>query len=274
MLLVLAGLLHVPVWWIDGGSWEGSVSWRKPILFGISTGMTLCSLGWISANLKPSKFHSWMGVVVSSALVIEVFLITMQQWRQVPSHFNQSSSFNAGVDNVMLAMIVIATVGIVYFGVRCFSGKLTLPSDQRLAVQCGMIFLVVSCMIGFVISHFGYQQVSAGLSPEKYGQQGVTKFPHGAAIHALQYLPIGAWILSYFRVEEMDRTTSVAAWSLSMACFLAFACHQTLLGLGRFDWTPTGMVLMALSALLFIYPVRFLIPNFEPAIYNSQASQK
>jgi len=55
ILLVLLGMLHVPVWMMDGSDWEGRVSWRKPILFGVSTGMTLWSLGWIVGALKGSR---------------------------------------------------------------------------------------------------------------------------------------------------------------------------------------------------------------------------
>ena len=35
-LLVLSGAFHAVVFLVDGGSWEGPVSWRKPIVFGLS----------------------------------------------------------------------------------------------------------------------------------------------------------------------------------------------------------------------------------------------
>jgi hypothetical protein len=37
-LLVLSGLFHVGAFLADGGPWEGPLSWRKPITFGLSSG--------------------------------------------------------------------------------------------------------------------------------------------------------------------------------------------------------------------------------------------
>jgi hypothetical protein len=34
-LLVLSGLFHLLVYAVDGGPWEGPVSWRKPVTFGL-----------------------------------------------------------------------------------------------------------------------------------------------------------------------------------------------------------------------------------------------
>ena len=35
VLMLASGVAHVGVWAVDGGAWEGAVSWRKPILFGV-----------------------------------------------------------------------------------------------------------------------------------------------------------------------------------------------------------------------------------------------
>ena len=51
-VMVASGLLHLPVWAVLGGPWEGPVTWRKPILFGISGGLTAISLGWVWAMLQ------------------------------------------------------------------------------------------------------------------------------------------------------------------------------------------------------------------------------
>jgi hypothetical protein len=33
---------------VTGGSWEGPVSWRKPMSFGLSFGVTLATIGWVA----------------------------------------------------------------------------------------------------------------------------------------------------------------------------------------------------------------------------------
>ena len=100
-LLVLSGLIHVFVWLILGGEWEGSVSWRKPILFVVSTGLTVLSVAWIYPKLRPRKWDSVLCGLFGFAMVAEVALITIQQWRGEASHFNRSSPLNTLIESWM-----------------------------------------------------------------------------------------------------------------------------------------------------------------------------
>ncbi|QEG24902.1 hypothetical protein [Mariniblastus fucicola] len=253
-LLILLGLLHVPVWLISGGGWEGSISWRKPILFGISTGMTLCSLGWVTDHLVRNLLDRVVGWLTSISLVIEVGLITMQQWRGVASHFNRDSAFDSRVDMAMVILICIAFAGIVYFFVRCL-GKIRMESDYVVAARSGMLLLVVSCLIGFVISSFGYQKVAANLPPETVGENGVAKFPHGVAIHALQILPAIVWLLRQFKIQHAHIKVAIYCVAASFGLQIAFAVYQTASGFARFQLvTPTGFLLATLAGLLVVVP--------------------
>ena len=121
-------------------------------------------------------------------------MITLQRWRGTASHFNHATTIDEIIDFSMLGLIVIAFLGICYFTVRCF-GNLKLDADYQLALRAGMVFLFASCLIGFVISVYGYERLAAGLSPEKVGKSGVPKFPHGIAIHALQLLPLAVLVM-------------------------------------------------------------------------------
>lgn len=51
LILVGSGLFHVLVFLFSEGSWAGPISWRKPILFGISGGLTTISVGWVMGYL-------------------------------------------------------------------------------------------------------------------------------------------------------------------------------------------------------------------------------
>jgi predicted cobalt transporter CbtA len=46
-VLLASAAFHLGVLIATGGSWEGPLSWRKPILFGESFGLTALSVGWI-----------------------------------------------------------------------------------------------------------------------------------------------------------------------------------------------------------------------------------
>ena len=254
ILLIVSGLIHVPIWLADGSSWEGSVSWRKPILFGISTGMTLWSLAWLAKNLKRRWSDDAVGWIVAVSLVLEVGLITLQRWRGAASHFNHTTTLDALIDFAMLGLICIAVLGIVFFWVRSF-GQLSLDADYVFALRAGMWFLVVSCLIGFVISGYGYERVAEGLSPETVGKAGVPKFPHGIAIHALQLLPLAVFLTRCLGTPLPQRMSVVGWLTLSFVLQIIFASYQTLNGLARGDLqTPLGILLACAIGITLIIP--------------------
>ena len=54
-LLVASGLFHAMVYLVDGGGWEGPLSWRKPIVFGLSFGLTVLTVTWFMSFLRPRR---------------------------------------------------------------------------------------------------------------------------------------------------------------------------------------------------------------------------
>ncbi len=60
VLLLLSSAFHVIVYAVDGGPWAGPVSWRKPILFGFSFGVTLASLGWAAGRMRLTRRAGWL----------------------------------------------------------------------------------------------------------------------------------------------------------------------------------------------------------------------
>ena len=50
--LALSGLVHLGVQAVLGGPWLGPVSWRKPVTFGLSFGLTVLSVTWVASFLR------------------------------------------------------------------------------------------------------------------------------------------------------------------------------------------------------------------------------
>ena len=50
---------------------------------------------------------------MAGGLLLEVGLITVQQWRGVRSHFNRTTTFDASIEVIMLGLILLVTAGIV-----------------------------------------------------------------------------------------------------------------------------------------------------------------
>jgi hypothetical protein len=245
--LIISGLVHLMIWGITGGPWEGPVTWRKPILFGISGGLTSLSMGWVWGQLPAWRHDRRLAWATAIALVIEVGLIDLQCWRGVPSHFNRSTSLDSFLYDTMGLLILWVTGVIIYVTVRFFLQPTTCSPDMRLAVQAGLIYLVISCLLGIWVGLNGDLRMQAGLEPEQFGEAGVPKFPHGVVIHALQWLPMLAWGASRagFRPKTRLRLVSVAGRASGL--LLIYALGETLLGRARFD-PPAGLATLLVVA--------------------------
>jgi len=255
LLLVASGLAHLGVWAVLGGPWEGAVSWRKPILFGISGGLTSLSLGWAWSKLPCRWGDAWLAASVAWALFVEVTLIDLQAWRGVASHFNRTTPFDSWLYDAMGVLILWVTLVAVDLTVRFFRQPTGLATDMLLAVRSGFVLLVISCLLGIWVSVNGDMRVAAGLEPERYGAAGVPKFPHGAVIHALQWLPMVAWAARQAGFTERGRVSLVTLATVGTSLIGVFALAQTLAGRSRFDVTPSTGTVLACGIALFVVPL-------------------
>ena len=243
ILLVASGLLHMVVCWADGGSLSGPISWRKPILFGLSAGVTVMSLGWVSGKMRQRSGDLLLVTGFSLAMLAEVALITLQQWRGVASHFNRATPFDAAVLRWTEVLIFFATIVIAELTRRSFR-PLRASADMVLAIRSGMALLLFSCLLGFVLVGYGNHQISLGKAPEVYGSAGVMKFPHGVPMHAIQFLPMLVWLMKKVGVAARDRFRSVAYALSSLVAFTTFSLLQTFGGRARFDLSLASTVVL------------------------------
>ena len=257
-VLIISGFIHMTLWAIEGSAWSGPLSLRKPILFGLSGGVTVLSVAWVFGKLRKIWGDEWISCAFGVAMLVEVGLITIQQWRGVPSHFNRATTLDAAILIGMEAMISFASLVIVYVMVRCFR-PLHAEPDVALAIRGGMLLLALSCAIGFGLVFFGHQQISLGKNPELYGQSGVVKFPHGMPMHAIQFLPALAWLLRKVRVDSDRRYREVAYGLSAIVGMTCFSLMQTLSGRARFDLTPSSAVVFGVSTLLLSKPLLTLL---------------
>ena len=262
--LLICGLGHLPLVAFTGEDWSGPISWRKPVLFGLSTGLTLWSMGWLASRLPAGRWDRFFGWLTAGTLLVEVGLITLQKWFGRASHFNQETAWDRGVDQAMFWLICLAFSGIVYFAIRS-AGRLQTTADYRLAIRGGMAFLVLSCLVGFAISIHGYRQIQLGRSPGWIGSQGVAKFPHGITIHALQLFPLYVLIARRLKIPA-KRRKSALIWLGAASLFqLFFALHQSWNGLQRLDLqTVAGTTLFAAAAFCLLQPTNFVLRSLWP----------
>jgi len=189
-LLLASGLLHAVVAVVDGGSWWGPVSWRKPVDFALSFGLLLWSVAWILRQLTRARW-AWVPVgLLGGAAVFEVALITMQRWRGVPSHFNHSTPFDdavfGGMGMSVVAVVVAVAVLLVWSLLRVRG-----PAGSRIAAVAGLVGVLAAGVIGRDMVDAGEAVVTAtGQVPGElvFGAAGSAKLAHALGLHGLQVL--------------------------------------------------------------------------------------
>lgn len=246
-ILFLSGLIHVPCFALSDLPWEDPRSFRKPILFGLSTSVTLWSLLTVLHSFKPNRTDRGIGRLLSISLVIEVALITMQPWRGQASHFNQKGFLNQAIESGMLFWIVIASALIFIWTARSMrrDGLPMLSPEMRLALRAGMIFLSISCLLGFAISGIGQWLAANGNPPEFFAPRGVLKFPHGSTLHAIQTLAVLAWLCQMLKIHNPVRVIWFAIFA--HVTWLAYSLIQTFRGRDRAEFDAMGMALIGLT---------------------------
>jgi hypothetical protein len=249
--LLLSGLFHFGKLAFEGSEWNGPLSLRKPALFGISGGLTTWSIAWLMTQLQPKRYDRLLAGSLAIGLLIEVALITLQYWRGVASHFNKATTFDTVVEASMLVLILLVTLGIVYLTARTWRLR-TMEPSMALAVRSGMVLLSLSCGLGILTTLLGELNIASGASYEFWGRAGVLKFPHGVALHAIQLLPMVAWIAH--RLDLSSSIRLVKAALASQVLFLVYAVWQTAQGRDRFDWDAVGATLLVVVVLSGLLP--------------------
>ena len=247
-LLVLSSIFHLGVYVVDGGAWEGPVSWRKPIVFGLSFGITLATLAWFMTFIRPRRLTGWILIgVFSVASVLEVVLISMQKWRGVASHFNEDTAFDSAVFSAMGMAVTIIAVVTVIIAVRALM-SLDAPPSLALAIRLGLVLMLVSQAVGV-------QMIVEG--GNTFGAEGALKVPHAFTLHVAQVLPALAILLLISDSTEARRLRIVGLAAVGCGLVITSTGLQAFAGRAPLDLSVTttmlallGLALMAVSAVL------------------------
>ncbi|MFD8808155.1 hypothetical protein [Streptomyces sp. NPDC059597] len=219
LLLVLSGLVHLVVFAVDGGPWDGPVSWRKPVTFGLSFGVTLMAVVWVTSYVRlGARTRVALLAVFATDCVVEVGGITLQAWRRVPSHLNMETPFDTGV-SMMLAVgggVLVAVLGVLAFA--SFRRRPGGPAGMALAVRSGFAILLVALASGAAMIARGVVLTRTGHQAAAYHSTAPLKPLHGVSLHAVLVLPGLAWLLSRTTASARTRWRIVAA---ATGCYVA-----------------------------------------------------
>ncbi len=245
--MLASAAIHLVVFALDGSAWWGPVSWRKPINFAFSLGVTALSIGWAQGLMGRSRVLGWTTTaLIGGASVIELGLITMQTWRGVPSHFNVATDFDGAVFTAMGVSVGTLTLGLLVMA--AWAGfRLRGRPSALIAVSTGLGLLLFASALGTDLISRGMAVVEAtGAVPTGLlvGAAGSGKLAHAAGIHGLQVLIALELLLGVRGVvgAERIRTMTVAAVAYVVGT-LAITAHAYA---GRSMLEPTPLLLATL----------------------------
>lgn len=252
MFLIASGLLHAPLYLVSSVEWEAAASWRKPILFGISTGLTLASVAWVSSLCV--KATPTLLVLFSLSAVIEVALITIQTWRGEASHYNYSTPLNEVIQTSIETCALFLTAGIFVYSTKLIISPASNSKTYLLAARAGMLYLLAACFFGIWMVVYGAQRVTEGHPPGLYGEAGVLKFVHGLPIHAIQFFPVYVWLCMRMHMEENKIQKHVCFLITGVGLLTLYGSLQTFQGLSRFGFSFHNAPVLILALVLLAIP--------------------
>lgn len=250
-LLALSGVFHVVVYLVDGGPWGGPISWRKPVVFGLSFGIALVTLSWIMGLLRPRRAIGWVVLgTLSVASVGEVALISMQKWRGVESHFNEATPFDGMVFSLMGSLVSLIGLMIVVITVWSFV-RIDAPPSLTLAVRAGLVLMLVSQVVGV-------QMIVEG--GNTFGAEGALKVPHAFTLHAVQVLPaLALLLLASPEHTERRRIEILSLGAVGYAALIASTMTQAYAGRSPFDLAALSSALALLGLGLLLVSAGFTL---------------
>jgi hypothetical protein len=220
-VLVVSGLVHLGVFALDDRPWHGPLSWRKPATFGLSFGVTLATITWVTSYLRmAARTRAVLMAVFAVDCVVEVAGITLQAWRDQPSHLNTSTPANAAVAYTLAVGggVLVAVLGT--FAVVALRGRVVGPPSTVLAVRAGFALLLAGLASGVAMIAVGTTAMRTGTPERAYDIAGFLKGFHGVTLHGVLVLPALAWLLRRRSDDEARRYRIVLA---AVAAYVAAA---------------------------------------------------
>jgi hypothetical protein len=270
-LVSLAGLL------VDGRTVNGHPAWLKPLKFAISFALYGATLAWMVRHVRRGRWIAWWSATVAAvATAAEVGAIVSQAARGRASHFNVATPYDSAVYGLMgqLALVIwLSTVVLaVVVSIQRHADRATLW-----AIRWGMALSLAGMLVGVLMAQPTAAQLRAadsGAVLAVSGAHGVgvpddgpampltgwlttggdLRVAHFAGIHALQALPLLAWLLTMLArryawlAAPAVRVRLVTVGAFGYGGLLALLVWQALRGQALLQ--PDGRTLLAAAGLL------------------------
>ena len=202
---------------VDHTTILGAPTWLKPAKFALSSVIYAVTLAWIFTFLPERKrltaIVGWMTAVV---LVLEVGIVDVQAARGTTSHYNVGTPLDAALFSMMGTAIIVLFGSAIALTVALFRQRFT-DGAFGWALRLGMLLTVIGQATGGFMTTPSRAQLEAqratgvkvagahtvgapdggpGLPITGWSREhGDVRVPHFVGLHAVQLLPLTAWLL-------------------------------------------------------------------------------
>lgn len=268
-LMAAAAIVFGVLMLVDPRVIEGAPAWLKPLKFAVSTAIYTATLAWMVRFLPDwPRLVRWAAAVTAWVFVVEVALIALQAARGTLSHFNTSSGFDGSIFSVMGVAIAAQTVAAIAVTIALWRQKF---ADRAMgwALRLGMTLAVAGASVGGMMTQptaaqlaharetkqlprvgahtVGAPDGGAGLPGTGWSlAHGDLRVPHFVGLHAMQVLPLVAWLVARRRgTRDSTRVGVVVGAAVSHAALFTVLLTQARMGQPLI--APTGAVASALA---------------------------
>jgi hypothetical protein len=237
-VLASVGWLHVALLVLfavfalfDGRMVTGVNPWLKPAKFAVSIAVYTFTLAWLMPYLahyrRTVAFIAWGTGLV---FVGEMACIISQAARGVPSHFNVSTAYDAGVFGLM-GMLIAFNTALVLVTLLLFCGRTpaaTLAPAYLWGIRLGLLLFLLASLEGFAMvgnmAHtVGERDGGAGLPFVNWSTRaGDLRVAHFLGFHALQILPLAGYSFARWHAPVVRRRAVAFVVALGLVYLAAF----------------------------------------------------
>jgi hypothetical protein len=268
-LLMIVALAGVAVGLaVDPRLVTGDPVWLKPAKFAVSIAIYSFTLAWLFGFLPGwIRTRRVVGWTTAVTLVGEMVIISFQALRGTTSHFNVATPLDGALFGLMGAAIVVQTLTTIAIAVALWQQSF---EDRAMgwALRLGMTITIVGASSGGLMTQPTAQQLEAARAGDRMTiagahtvgapdggpglpgtgwstEHGDLRIPHFIGLHAMQALPLMAFLLRRRRVPDLVRVRLTLTAAAGHAGLFGILLSQALRGQSLL--APDGLTLLLLA---------------------------
>lgn len=205
--------------------------WMKPIKFALSISVYCLTWSLLLKYLTSENTKLRFANFTVFAMTFEMMAIGSQAARGEPSHFNNSSPFNAVLFTLMGIVIVSQTLYALYMGLQFFKVKAEKLSPALLwAIRLGTLMAAVFALEGGIMASrmahsVGVADGGPGIPLLNWSTiAGDLRVAHFMGLHALQVVPL------FVIISGTRKARPVVAFSIFYFVLVSLLFYHAMLG--------------------------------------------